>query len=92
MLPVPILLVCKTFDIVALPFPLGFTTANRIVYAVFLDPPDRVKAMVIVVPRLTVVLGLIDRVYDTAETVGIIAITTASTIKHGTPERSLISP
>ena len=63
-----------------------------IAYAVFLDPPDRVKAMVIVVPRLTVVLGLIDKVYDAADTVGIIAITTASTIKHRTVERILISP
>ena len=64
----------------------------RIVYPVFLNPPDRVKAMVIVVPRLTVVLGLIDRVYDAADTVGMIAIITASTIKHGTVECSLISP
>ncbi|PYX54158.1 MAG: hypothetical protein DMG73_19530 [Acidobacteria bacterium] len=86
------MLVCKTLETVALPFPLGFTTANRIVYAVFLNPPDRLKINVIGVPRLTVVLGLIDKVYDAADTVGIIAIATASTIKHGIVERSLISP
>ena len=45
-----------------------------------------------IVPRLTGVLGLIDRVYDAAATVGKVAMATASAmIKHGTVERNLIS-
>ena len=50
-------------ETVALPVPLGFTTSNIMLYALFLVPPDTVKVIVIVLPRLTGTLGLIVRLY-----------------------------
>ena len=46
---------------VALPVPLGFTTAKVTAYAVFLIPPDMLRVIVIVLPRLTGTDGLIER-------------------------------
>src|SRR2546428_12310437 len=69
--PFPRLSVLTTLETVALPVPLGFTTSKVTVYALFLVPPDTVKVIVIVLPRLTGTVGLIVRVYGaTASTSG----------------------
>ena len=58
-------------ETVALPVPLGFTTSKVTAYALFLVPPDTVKVIVIVLPRLTGTVGLIVRVNGaTASTSG----------------------
>ncbi len=57
-----------TLETVALPVPLGFTTSNMTPYAVFLVPPDTLRVIVIVLPRLTGTLGLIVRLYGATPT------------------------
>src|SRR5438132_11328982 len=74
MAPFPRLSVVTVLITVALPVPLGFTTSKVTVYALFLVPPDTVKVIVIVLPRLTGTVGLIVRVYGaTASTSGTVA-------------------
>src|SRR5437016_8540667 len=71
MAPFPRLSVVTVLITVALPVPLGFTTSKVTVYALFLVPPDTVKVIVIVLPRLNGTVGLIVRVYGaTAPTSG----------------------